>query len=60
MRNKSPKKLKLFYSINEVAKMFDLNESTLRYWEKEFKELQPKRGEEELVNIKRKILNRFV
>lgn len=44
MRNKSPKKLKLFYSINEVAKMFDLNESTLRYWEKEFKELQPKKG----------------
>ena len=57
MRNKSSKKLKLFYSINEVAQMFSLNESTLRYWEKEFKELQPKKGEEELVNIKKKTLN---
>ena len=44
MRNKSSKKLKLFYSINEVAQMFNLNESTLRYWETEFKELQPQKG----------------
>ena len=29
------KTLKLYYSISEVAKMFDVNESTLRYWEKE-------------------------
>ena len=27
------KNLKLYYSIKEVAEMFDLNESTLRYWE---------------------------
>ncbi len=27
---------KLFYSIGEVSKMFDLRDSTLRYWEKEF------------------------
>lgn len=27
---------KLFYSIGEVAALFQVNESTLRYWEKEF------------------------
>ena len=27
---------KTYYSIREVAEMFDLNESTLRYWEQEF------------------------
>lgn len=27
---------KLFYSIGEVAEIFHVNESTLRYWEKEF------------------------
>ena len=29
------KKLKMYYSIGEVAKMFQVNESLLRYWEKE-------------------------
>lgn len=33
---------KLYYSIKEVAKMFGLNESTLRYWETEFPFLKPK------------------
>lgn len=36
------KNLKLYYSIKEVAKMFELNESTLRYWEQEFPFLKPK------------------
>jgi len=36
------KNLKLYYSIGEVSKMFDLNESTLRYWEQEFPFLKPK------------------
>ena len=30
------KNLKLYYNIHEVAEMFGVNESTLRYWEKEF------------------------
>ena len=30
------KDLKLYYSISEVARMFDVNESLLRFWEKEF------------------------
>ena len=33
---------KLYYSIKEVAKMFGLNGSTLRYWETEFPFLKPK------------------
>ncbi|MBP5798391.1 MAG: MerR family transcriptional regulator [Prevotella sp.] len=36
------KNLKLYYNISEVAKMFGLNESTLRYWEQEFPYLKPK------------------
>jgi DNA-binding transcriptional MerR regulator len=36
------KNLKLFYSIKEVAEMFGLNESTLRFWETEFPFLRPK------------------
>lgn len=36
------KNLKLYYSIKEVAEMFGLNESTLRYWETEFPYLRPK------------------
>ena len=38
------KDLKLYYSIGEVAAMFDVNESLLRYWEKEFPQLNPKKG----------------
>jgi DNA-binding transcriptional MerR regulator len=36
------KNLKRYYSIKEVAEMFGLNESTLRYWEQEFPYLKPK------------------
>ena len=36
------KNLKLYYSIKEVAAMFGVNESTLRYWEQEFPYLKPK------------------
>ena len=35
---------KNYYSIGEVAKMFDLNTSALRFWEKEFSELKPKKN----------------
>ena len=40
---KTDKELKLYYSISEVAKMFDVNESLLRYWEKEFPMISPKK-----------------
>jgi DNA-binding transcriptional MerR regulator len=32
---------KIFYSITEVAKEFDVNTSLLRYWEKEFSSIRP-------------------
>lgn len=35
---------KLYYTINEVSKMLDVSASTLRFWEREFKELNPARG----------------
>ena len=38
------KELKLYYSIGEAAKMFDVNESLLRYWEKEFPIISPKKA----------------
>lgn len=42
---KRDKDLKLYYSISEVAKMFDVSETALRYWEKEFpKDITPKKA----------------
>lgn len=38
------KDLKMYYSIGEVARMFDVNESLLRYWEKEFPIIAPKKA----------------
>ncbi|HUH34986.1 MAG TPA: MerR family transcriptional regulator [Moheibacter sp.] len=35
---------KLFYSIGEVAKAFDVNTSLIRFWEKEFDIIQPKKN----------------
>ena len=34
---------KRYYSIGEVAKAFEVNTSLLRYWEKEFKQIQPQK-----------------
>jgi DNA-binding transcriptional MerR regulator len=34
---------KRYYAIGEVAKAFGVNTSLLRYWEKEFKQIQPKK-----------------
>lgn len=34
---------KLYYSIGEVADLFKVNTSLLRYWENEFKELSPRK-----------------
>ena len=38
------KVLKKYYSIKEVSEMLEIPESTLRYWEKEFKEISPKKN----------------
>lgn len=51
---------KLYYSIGEVAEMFDVNTSLIRFWEKEFTVLKPKKNkkgnrlftEKDLENLK--------
>ena len=35
---------KLYYSIGEVATMFDVNNSLIRFWEKEFSLIKPKKN----------------
>jgi DNA-binding transcriptional MerR regulator len=35
---------KLYYSIGEVAKAFDVNTSLIRYWEQEFPIIKPKKN----------------
>ena len=44
MAIKSNPPAKLFYSIGEVAKMFDVNTSLIRFWEKEFTIIKPKKN----------------
>lgn len=51
---------KLYYSIGEVAKAFDVNTSLIRYWEQEFPILRPKKNKkgnryftpEDIANLK--------
>ena len=35
---------KVYYSISEVANMFDVNTSLIRFWEKEFDIIKPKKN----------------
>lgn len=42
MEEKKNKKLKLYRSIAEVAEELNVQQSTLRYWEKEFPQIKPK------------------
>jgi len=35
---------KLYYSIGEVAELFEVNASLIRYWEKEFNILKPRKN----------------
>ena len=37
------KDLKMFYSIGEVAKLFNVSETLLRFWEKEFPNIKPQK-----------------
>lgn len=39
-----PKSDKLYYTIGEVAEMFDVNTSLIRYWEKEFDIIKPQKN----------------
>ena len=53
------KNVKLYYSIKEVAAMFDVRESTLRYWETEFPHLKPKTWARACANTPRRTLSRY-
>jgi len=44
MPYKEVKVEKLYYTIGEVAKMFEVNTSLIRYWEKEFDIIKPKKN----------------
>lgn len=44
MPYKEKKIEKLFYTIGEVAEMFGVNTSLIRYWEKEFDIIKPQRN----------------
>jgi DNA-binding transcriptional MerR regulator len=35
---------KLYYTIGEVAEMFSVNPSLIRFWEKEFSQLKPQKN----------------
>jgi DNA-binding transcriptional MerR regulator len=44
MSYKEEETQKRYYSIGEVAKLFDVNPSLIRFWENEFDVLQPKKN----------------
>ncbi|TFH20773.1 MAG: MerR family transcriptional regulator [Bacteroidia bacterium] len=44
MPYKETKVEKLYYSIGEVAEMFEVNTSLIRFWEKEFDIIKPKKN----------------
>jgi DNA-binding transcriptional MerR regulator len=44
MPYKEPVIEKLYYTIGEVAEMFSVNASLIRFWEKEFDVLKPKKN----------------
>jgi len=44
MPSKEKKIKKIYYSIGEVAAMFDVNKSLIRFWEKEFSIIKPKKN----------------
>ncbi|MBI5540367.1 MAG: MerR family transcriptional regulator [Bacteroidia bacterium] len=41
---KEPKIEKIFFPIGEVAEMFNVNQSLIRFWEKEFDILKPQKN----------------
>ena len=44
MPYKEAETVKLFYPIGEVARMFNVNTSLIRFWEKEFDIIKPKKN----------------
>lgn len=50
---------KLYYKIGEIADAFDVNTSLIRFWEKEFKILNPKKNKQGIRVYTKKDLETF-
>ncbi len=50
---------KIYYSIGEVAAMFDVNNSLIRFWEKEFSIIKPKKNKKGNRYFTEKDINNF-
>ena len=50
---------KIYYSIGEVAAMFDVNNSLIRFWEKEFIIIKPKKNKKGNRYFTEKDINNF-
>lgn len=50
---------KIYYSIGEVATMFDVNKSLIRFWEKEFNIIKPKKNKKGNRYFTEKDINNF-
>ena len=57
LRNKTIKKI--YYSIGEVSAMFDVNKSLIRFWEKEFNIIKPKKNKKGNRYFTEKDINNF-
>ena len=47
---------KRYYKIGEVAKAFNVNTSLIRFWEKEFDVIKPKKMQKEIDYLLQKML----
>ena len=59
MPYKETKVEKLYYTIGEVAEMFDVNTSLIRFWEKEFDIIKPKKNKKGNRLFTRKDIDNF-
>ena len=59
MPSKEKKIKKIYYSIGEVAAMFDVNKSLIRFWEKEFNIIKPKKNKKGNRYFTEKDINNF-
>jgi DNA-binding transcriptional MerR regulator len=50
---------KLYYKIGEVAKMFNVNTSLIRYWEQEFDFIKPKKSKGGIRRFTQKDIDHF-
>ena len=46
---------KLFYSMGEVAEMFDVNASLIRHWESQFSVIRPNATRKETASSRRRM-----